>query len=217
MITSSMIIMVLTFNKKIPVIMARTMFAPGILWACGAKIRVSGKENLLTDESYVFVSNHLSFLDIPTLFFAIPHNLYFVAKKQIKNIPFIGWYMIATGMIFVDRTNRVKSRESMDKAGKLIKKGKDVLIFPEGTRSENGDLGPFKKGAFALASSADVAVVPVAIAGTEKVMAPGQITLMPHSVEVVIGKPQKIGKMDLQTFTEVHRNNVEDLIGSMRN
>ena len=148
MITAAIVVILITFNQRIPVKMARTMFAPGILWACGIKLQIMGLENLKEDESYVFIANHQSYLDIPVLFRAITHGLHFVAKKEIKLVPFIGWYMMATGMIFIDRSNRVKAVASLDKAGKLIKNGKDVLLFPEGTRSKTGQIGEFKKGPF---------------------------------------------------------------------
>lgn len=189
--------------------MARTMFAPGILWGCGIRLKVEGGELLSKGESYVFVSNHLSYLDIPTLFRAVPHNLHFVAKKEIKWVPFIGWYMYATGMIFVDRSNRLKAIASLDRAGKLIKKGKDVLMFPEGTRSKNGVIGDFKKGPFMLATKADIAVVPLSVLGTEIVLPPNQSGLTPGEVVVKIGQPMKIKKdQPIRDFIEEVRNEV---------
>ncbi len=191
--------------------MARTMFSPGILWAFGVKLVVTGKENLKDDESYIFASNHLSYLDIPVLFQAIPHNLHFVAKKEVKMIPFIGWYMFATGMIFVDRSNRVKAIASMERAGQLIKKGKDVLMFPEGTRSRDGKIGTFKKGAFVLASKSDIAVVPVSIKGTEKVNPFGTYIIYPNEVRVNIGKPMKAQGEDVNQFIAQGRDAVIQL------
>ncbi len=192
--------------------MARTMFSPGILWGCGVKLDVKGAENLSSKESYVFVSNHLSYLDIPALFRAIPHNLHFVAKKEIKWVPFIGWYMYATGMIFVDRSNRQKAIASLDRAGKLIKKGKDVLMFPEGTRSKTGKLGEFKKGPFMLATKADIAVVPVAILGTEKVLPAGKFTLSSGPVSVLIGKPMRMAAgQHINDYIKAVQGEVESL------
>lgn len=143
------------------------MWAPGILWICGIRLKVSGGNQLSETSSYVFVANHQSYLDIPVLFRAIPVNLYFVAKKELKKIPFLGWYMMATGMIFIDRTNRSKSIESLKKAARLISKGKSVIMFPEGTRSKDGFLADFKKGPFMLASQADVDIIPVGISEPE--------------------------------------------------
>ncbi|MFY0600001.1 MAG: 1-acyl-sn-glycerol-3-phosphate acyltransferase [Cyclobacteriaceae bacterium] len=192
--------------------MARTMFAPGILWGCGVKLAVEGGDDLDDDESYVFVCNHLSTLDIPALFRAIPHNLHFVAKKELKWVPFIGWYMFANGMIFVDRSNRKKAIASLDRAGKLIKKGKDVLMFPEGTRSKSGEMAEFKKGPFMLATKADIAVVPVSIQGTEKVLPASHFELKPGKVLVRIGKPMRIkADQDIKDYITEVRAEVEEL------
>lgn len=191
--------------------MARTLFAPGILWACGVRLKVFGLEHLHKDESYVFVANHQSYLDIPVLFRAVPHGLHFVAKKEIRLVPFIGWYMMATGMIFIDRSNRIKAVASLDRAGKLIKNGKDVLLFPEGTRSKTGVLGEFKKGPFMLASKADIRVVPIHISGTEKILPAGSFLLQPNTVSVQIGQPIGQGEKSLQEFIMETRNAVETL------
>ncbi len=203
--------MILTLNRRIPVIMARTCFAPGILWGCGVKLKVEGRENLNPANPYVFVSNHLSYLDIPVLFGALPVNLYFVAKKELKWVPFIGWYMFATGMIFIDRTNRAKAIESLSRAGKLVKGGKNVLMFPEGTRSRHGEVSTFKKGPFMLAAQAGVEVVPVAIDGTDEVLKAGTFRIQPREVIVRIGKPLSPGKHDINAFVEEVRERVVEL------
>lgn len=188
-----MVMLILTFNQKVPIMMARTMWAPGILWFCGVSLVVSGLEHIKSDESYIFVSNHLSFLDIPLLFRVIPVNLHFVAKKEVKRMPFVGWYMWATGMIFIDRQNREKAVQSLKRAGKLIKKGKNVIMFPEGTRSKDGRVCEFKKGPFVLASEADLSVIPVAISGAEKIVPPFTLKLKPGTVHVDLGVPRKKG------------------------
>ncbi len=167
--------------------MARTMWAPFVLWSCGIKLVVKGLENIDPAQPYVLVSNHQSYLDIPVLFRAVTINLYFVAKKELKKIPFLGWYMMATGMIFIDRSNRAKSIASLQRAAKLIQKGKSVIMFPEGTRSKDGYLAEFKKGPFMLARQADVHVLPVGISepdGHWKINSLKRIT-----IEVNVGKP----------------------------
>ena len=189
MITLALIVMLVTFNRKLALIMARTMHGPGILWGSGIKLEVEGKENFPHDQPFIFASNHLSHLDIPCLFTAIPANLHFIAKKELKWVPFIGWFLAATGMIFIDRSNNKKAVQSLDQAGQIIKNGKNVIAFPEGTRQANGELGIFKKGTFMMAQKAGIPVVPVAIIGTNKVLPPDSLKFNPGKVIVRIGKP----------------------------
>ena len=190
MISSSLILMIVTFNRKVPVIMARTMWSPGILWGAGVKnVQVSGIENIDKKKSYIFVSNHQSNLDIPSIIRSVPVNLYFIAKKELKWMPFLGQYVWATGMIFIDRSNRKKAIQSLDKAGKLIKKGKSILAFPEGTRSLDGKLQRFKKGPFMLAIQHEIEIIPIAVEDTYKVLPSKSWRFTPHTVKVSVGKP----------------------------
>lgn len=128
-------------------------------------------------------------MDIPCLFAGLPVNLYFIAKAEVKKIPFVGIFMMATKMIFLDRTSRQKSIKSMNSAGELIKKGKSVLVFPEGTRSRSGELQHFKKGAFMLAYNAGLSVVPVHLEGTNHVMPSDALKVKPGKVQMNIGQP----------------------------
>ncbi|MDH5367407.1 MAG: 1-acyl-sn-glycerol-3-phosphate acyltransferase [Cyclobacteriaceae bacterium] len=213
MITSALVIMLLTFNRKIALVMARTMHGPGVLWGAGIKLKVEGKENFPRDQPFIFASNHQSHLDIPCLFTAIPVNLHFIAKKELKWVPFIGWFLAATGMIFLDRSNKKKAVESLDKAGVIIKKGKNVIVFPEGTRQISGKLGVFKKGSFMLSMKADIPIVPVSISGTEKVLPPNTLKVIPQEVTVRIGKPiaAVTKKEDIHQFIKEVRSTVEQM------
>ena len=196
--------------------MARTMWSPGILWICGARLEVSGIDNIDRSCSYIFVSNHLSFLDIPILFRVIPVNLYFVAKEEIKKMPFVGWYMWATGMIFIDRANRDKAFQSLKRAGKLIRNGKNVIMFPEGTRSKDGEISQFKKGPFVLASESDLPVIPIALSGPEKIVPANAWTVNPGPVKVEIGKShQKDPSESLNDFIAGVRSEMIGLKGDL--
>ncbi len=189
-IFSSLVVMVLTFNRKIPVIMARTVWSPGIVWGAGIRnFKVRGLENIDKDKSHIFVSNHQSLLDIPSIIHTVPVNFYFIVKKEIKKTPLLGWYVSATGMIFIDRKNKKKAIESLHRAGKLITNGKSVLAFPEGTRSEDGKLIAFKKGLFMLAIQHGIEVVPIAVDGTHRVLPSNSWKFTPQQVKVSVGKP----------------------------
>lgn len=178
-----------TFYRQAPLVVARKLFAPGLMWIAGAKLTVVGKQNVPKDKPVVFVANHASHLDIGCLCAALPVNLHFIGKKELMYFPIVGWYMFLAGHIFVDRKNRVKALESLKQAALKIKAGKSVVMYPEGTRSENGDIGNFKKGAFHLAMQAGVQVVPVSINGTEKVWPKSPNKITPGKVKVTIGKP----------------------------
>jgi 1-acyl-sn-glycerol-3-phosphate acyltransferase len=159
------------------------------------------------------VSNHQSFIDIPILFRALPINLYFVAKKEIKKMPFIGWFMMLTGMIFIDRSNRQKSYASMQLAGQKIKKGKNVLTFPEGTRSKDGIIGTFKKGSFSIAIENNIAILPVSIANAENVWNTNKMKLNPGMITVKIGEPILPNPtLDVQQFA----NSIQEKVSHMR-
>ena len=188
-ISLSIILMIILFNRNIPLIMARTMWSPGILWFAGAKLEILGQANIpkTLTSPIVVVSNHKSFLDIPCICRALPLNLHWTAKRQVKRMPFFGLYMMATGMIFIDRSNTKKAIKSMKRAAELIKTGKNVIIFPEGKRSLDNKTGIFKKGAFRLAVDSGADIVPVAINGTDKIWSKKNLKLHPGNVRLAIG------------------------------
>jgi len=189
-ISTSLIVLVLTFSKKMPLIMARTVWSPIILWLAKTKTEITGLENIEKNKTYIVACNHLSFLDIPTLFRVLPLNLHFIGKHQLKKVPFIGWYMQATGMIFINRENNRAASKSLDDAALLIRNGKTVLIFPEGTVSENKVIKTFKKGGFSLAVKSEVEILPVSLKGTSDIWPIETNTKFNRgTVKINIGKP----------------------------
>ncbi|MDT3693867.1 MAG: lysophospholipid acyltransferase family protein [Mucispirillum sp.] len=140
----------------------------------GATITVSGTENIDTNKHYIFVGNHRSYTDILVLFAAggvAGCHFTFMAKKELFRIPFLGKSMNFLHVIGVERGSTSKAMKSLLEAIEVIKTGRNVVIFPEGTRSNDGHtLSPFKKGAFTIAKRAEVDVIPFVIEGTEKYM-----------------------------------------------
>jgi 1-acyl-sn-glycerol-3-phosphate acyltransferase len=156
----------------------------------GVKIEVTAKAPLDPQKPYVFMANHLSTVDIWALFAALPaFRLRMIAKKQLGWIPLFGWAMRAGRFIFIDRANAVSSRRSIEEAKERIRQGTPVLLFPEGTRSRDGALLPFKKGGFHLAIDAGVPIVPIALAGTREAMPRGSLFIRARPVRVTIGEP----------------------------
>ncbi len=187
----------LPFGQRNAVYITSQFWSSLILWTVGVKLNVYGLENIPRDRPLVFVSNHSSHLDTPVLFKVVPVPLYFVAKKELRKVPFMGWVMVAFGMIFVDRGNREKAKKSLRKAAKQVNKGKCIVTFPEGTRSADGTIKRFKKGAFALALESKVEIVPIAIKGTFELNPPGTYLLRSGKVAVHIGEPISVaGQQD---------------------
>jgi 1-acyl-sn-glycerol-3-phosphate acyltransferase len=160
-----------------------------ICWLSGVKIDVQGHTQLERGRPYVFMANHLSTVDIWALFVALPVPVRMIAKKQLAAIPLFGWGMWAGRFIFIDRHNAAAARRTIDHAAQRIREGTSVLLFPEGTRSRDGQLQPFKKGGFHLAMDAGAPIVPVALRGTRELMPRGSLRLKPGRVSVIIGEP----------------------------
>ena len=204
----------LTFYRQFPLMVARTVFAPGIMFIGGIKLKTIGKEKVPKDQPVIFVANHCSHLDIACLCGALPVNLHFIGKKELIWTPVVGWYMFIAGHIFIDRKSRSKSVISLKKAAQKIKNGKSVAMYPEGTRSRTGELGEFKKGAFHLALDAGVSVIPVHIKGTYNVWSAVSNKITPGDVTVRIGKPIDSTKYDKKTikgFVSEARTAIEEM------
>jgi len=155
----------------------------------GVRVTVDNRANLEPAQPYVFMANHASTVDIWALFLAIPRRVRMIAKKQLARIPLFGWVMWAGRFIFIDRQNAASSRRSIEEAGRRIRGGDSVLIFPEGTRTRDGQLGLFKKGGFHLAMDAGVPIVPVALRGARALMPRGSLRVRSGEVKVIIGPP----------------------------
>lgn len=187
-ITLALLVRLLTGSTRLPLAMARGLWAPGLLLGAGARLEVD-RGGLDFDRPYLFVANHASIIDIPALFRALPADLHFIVKRELGRVPFLGWYVSAMGMIFVDRGARAEALASVRHASKLARAGQSVLSFPEGTRSRDGRIGPFKSGAFLAAIEAGVPVVPVAVAGAGAVLPPSGFRVRPGIIRIAVGEP----------------------------
>jgi 1-acyl-sn-glycerol-3-phosphate acyltransferase len=160
----------------------------------GSEARVFGWECLPEAirgerQPVIFMSNHESNLDPPVLISAIPIPAVYLAKKEVKWMAPVGWAAMAAGTIFIDRSNRERAIHSLHMAAGEIRGGKSVVIFPEGTRTRTGDLGPFKKGGFVMAHEAGVPIVPLATVGGHHMLPPGRVRIRPGRYVVAFGQP----------------------------
>ena len=188
-ISAALVVLVVTMGRKLPLAMARTCWGPGLLRAAGAKLEVVGGEDVDFGKPHIFLMNHQSMIDIPVAFVALKCNLAFIAKRVLAFVPFLGWYMWAMGMVFVDRGNSAQAIASLKRAGERIRGGQSILAYPEGTRTRDGDVLPFKKGPFLVALEAGVPIVPVAIEGGHRVLARDGFRVRPGTIRVNVGKP----------------------------
>jgi 1-acyl-sn-glycerol-3-phosphate acyltransferase len=178
-----------TLNGEVPLMMARRFWAPMHWRITGSPLLVEPLPEVDWSRPHIFLMNHQSALDIPVAFAVIPVNIRFIAKHVLKWIPFLGWYMAMTGMIFLNRSGRREAMRSLKLAGERIRAGSNILAFPEGTRSLDGRILPFKKGSFVLAVEAGVPIIPMAIEGTREMLPTGGIRLRRHPIRVKVGPP----------------------------
>lgn len=154
----------------------------------GIRVHVKGAENI-PKEVCVFVSNHASNLDPLVYFPAIPRRVSVLIKKEILRIPILATGMRAIKFVPVDRANREAAAASVDEAVRYLHEGLSFAVFAEGTRSSDGRMRPFKKGAVLMAIQAGVPIVPVSIAGTQNLMRKGHKTINPGDVTIHFGLP----------------------------
>ena len=134
------------------------------------RVVANGMEHIRSDKTYIFICNHQSALDIPLMMCYAPKQLRMIFKKELLYIPFFGFILWLLKLFPIDRGNREKAVASLKKAARRIHDGINIVIYADGTRSLDGELKPFKKGAFLLAIEAQVDIIPVTISGTINVM-----------------------------------------------
>lgn len=149
---------------------------------------ILGREHINRKKSYIYVSNHTSFLDIPGLCLALPGQFRPLAKKELLKIPIFGW-IARTAAVIVDRSNHDSRVKSLEKLSRTLANGISVLIFPEGTQNRSKEiLQPFKDGAFRIAVETGQPILPIMVTGAGKLMPPGKFEIYPGKIKIVLGK-----------------------------
>lgn len=159
-----------------------------ILATTNVTVDVRGLERLQPGKTYVFVANHQSIYDIPVIFASLPYQLRIIAKDSLGSFPFLGWHLRRTGHLLVNR-RKPDPRAVFNWANALTSKGLSLIVFPEGTRSADGHVGPFKGGSLYPAVQAGLPIVPISIAGSRHVMKKGRLMTCPGHVELTIHDP----------------------------
>jgi 1-acyl-sn-glycerol-3-phosphate acyltransferase len=165
------------------------IWARSILIFSRVHVSVKGLSHIEPDKSYIYMANHQSNFDIPVLLGYLPVQFRWLAKAELFKIPVFGRAMLGAGYVKIDRFNRESAFESISEAAQKMKKGVSVMIFPEGTRSKDGNIRPFKKGGFVMAVDSGVPIVPVIIRGTWPIMAKSSLRINRGDVEMEITAP----------------------------
>jgi 1-acyl-sn-glycerol-3-phosphate acyltransferase len=185
-----------------------------ILRTIGTQVTVEGLEKIDTSQAHVYVVNHLSALDIPVLYAHLPFQFRILAKRELFRYPFMGWHLRRSGQIPVDLENPKKSIRSLNRAVDVMKNGMRLVIFPEGGRSETGQLQPFMGGAFFAAIKAKVDVVPMAIVGTYETLKMNTWHIKPRPVRLLVGAPIRTDGLsirDTEALTDQAREAIAGL------
>jgi 1-acyl-sn-glycerol-3-phosphate acyltransferase len=179
----------------------------------GMNVHVSGAEHLDPNETYVFVSNHRSYLDTATLFVYTGRRLGLLAKRELLNVPILGGGMGFVNVMAIDRSNRERALKTVEAAIARIRSGRSFGVFAEGTRAKPGEFLPFKKGAFHMAALAGVSIVPVAIKNTDHLMGKGTGEARAGTIEMVILPP--VSTAGVSTDEDVKRlvDRIHSVIG----
>jgi 1-acyl-sn-glycerol-3-phosphate acyltransferase len=210
------VIMIVNPTGRLYLWLAHLTWSRQLLWLGGLPLTVRGLENIDRKQSYVVCVNHQSLLDIPVLFAALPIPIRFLAKKSLFYIPIFGWSLWAAGFIPVDRNGGKKARDSLKHAASKIRNGRSVTVFPEGTRSPDGEIHEFKAGAFILAIESGSPVLPVVIKGTYEAAPKTVVCVFPHPIEVIVGAPvptQGVDIKDRNVLQSSIRNTMIQMIG----
>jgi 1-acyl-sn-glycerol-3-phosphate acyltransferase len=168
------------------------------LLANRVKVEIDGIEHLNEKGPYIFMSNHQGYYDVFALLSHLPYQFKWLVKKELFSIPFLGWTMAAVGYISIDREGSRATVEAMNEAAQKIRDGMSVVIFPEGSRSPDGSVQPFKKGGFTLAIKSKAPIVPIAISGSRDIMPKDKLTATSGQIRILVDHPMDIQHCSLK-------------------
>ena len=181
-----------------------------ILFFTGVRYSVKGLDNLDPKGPYIFACNHASGYDVPLAFAGLPYWLISIAKIELKSVFILGWVMETAGHIFVDRKRSENAIASLEKSKKsLINNPRSILLFPEGTRTMDGELGFFKRGGLMLSMDTEIPIVPIGLVGTFEMLKKGTWSFKNQPLEIRIGNP-----IHPKTFSNSSKNSLAKYVKS---
>lgn len=178
------------------------VYAWCMLKVCGIRLQVSGLQHIQPGQRYVILSNHASYFDPPALVLALGLQYRWVIKKELRKIPLFGLALETSRNLFIDRSRGSDALESIKKGVAQLPDGTGILMFPEGTRSWDGQLLPFKKGGFVIARDGRLPILPVTIRGSHDRLPKGQAAFSPGVIEIVVHPPIETADRTLDSLKE---------------
>ena len=204
-IGACLVVLVCRFSPRLASCYIVKAWARFNIYATPANIEVLGKENFDPRSSYVVVANHISQFDIFALYGWLNLDLKWVMKEELRKVPFLGFAAAALGHVFINRRNPNAAIESLKRIKDDLPPGTSLMIFPEGTRKNQGGLGNFKKGAFMMARDLNLPILPITLIGTDKILPPGSIDLFPGKAIIYIHPPIETGDANIEELkTQTH-------------
>lgn len=210
--TAIITILTAPWKNSRPIHAIQQFWSKSFFWLLFIKPEITGLENIQPGQSYVFVSNHESMADVFAIYGWLPVVFKWIMKQELRHAPFVGPACAAAGHIFIDRSSRLAAKKSIEAAEHILKDGVCVVIFPEGTRTRNGELGRFKRGAFTIAFDLNLPVIPISLTGCYRLWKKGAWFATYTPVKMKIGKPLPISQLpeDQLAAVELVRNKVEE-------
>lgn len=195
---------------------AKWGYYPGRVWGrvmCAlalTRIKINGNENIDPEKSYIFVANHQSMFDIFLIYGYLNAKFKWIMKMELRRTPLLGKACESMGHIFVDRSSPMRAQKSLEAAkDRLLQGNNSIFLFPEGTRSSNGKIGRFKRGAFTIARDLHLPIIPVTISGAYNVLPKGGWHITPGSITMTIHNP-----IDTTNLTD---DNLNEMIEQVKN
>ncbi len=184
------------------------IFAWVILKVCGIRLVVRGREHIKPSQRYVILSNHASYFDPPALVLALGLQYRWVIKKELRKVPLFGLALETSRNLFIDRARGSDALESIKQGVAQLPDGTGILMFPEGTRSWDGQLLPFKKGGFVIARDGQLPILPITVRGSHDRLPKGQAAFTPGVIEIVIHPPVATADRDLDSLRDQVRDTI---------
>lgn len=170
-----------------------------------------GVENIPQNEGVLFISNHASYIDPPAVGMFVPWKIHFLAKYELFRVPVLGWIIKRLNTVPVKRGG--VDRKAIRNVRRLLREGKQVLVFPEGTRSKTGDLGPIRQGVMLMLEGlTDISIVPVYIDGSYRALPKGKIVPRPKKIRLFYGKPFKLPQKGVEIQKREHYKKTSELL-----